>query len=108
MEIVHLRKPLNLFWFLFECISQLPIILSKQPINWEINEGSDFRYILMLHNILQIKMTKPSKVIKILTIYSFPVEGFYIILNIFPKSLSVPTELSHSSGIFLGGKIICL
>lgn len=55
----------------------------------------------MLHNILQIKITKLSEVIKILAIDSSSVEGFYIIQNIFPKSLSVPTELSHSAGIFL-------
>lgn len=54
----------------------------------------------MLPNILQIKMTKLSEAIKIL-IDSTSVEQFYIIRNIFPKSLSVPTELSHTEGFYL-------
>lgn len=46
--------------------------------------------MLMLHNILQIKITKLSKVIKILAMDSnFCGGGFYIIHFNFPKTSSV-------------------
>lgn len=49
--------------------------------------------MLMLNNILQIKITKLSEVIKVLAIDSIPVEGFYITLNIFPQIIISPQRI---------------
>ena len=96
--MVHLRKPLNLFWFPSSAFLSCILFLESSPLTKNINGGSDFRCMPMLHNILQIKITKLSKVIKILSMDSnFCGGGFYIIHYNFPKTLSVWVILSRES-----------
>lgn len=62
----------------------------------------------MLHNILQIKMTKLSGVIKILAINSISVGGFYIILEHLTKILISPTPNRIGSQRWkMKGKMTC-